>query len=140
MSTSFAAAQWKPERISGDDVGAQRSMPFLAQVPEPHRLPAALVASTPLSGSFTHCLLICGKTDEDIAKAIHVSKGYMSKLLRSLWVSQLKRFLRFMRETHCISPLQVLAYEMGCELIVKASQSAEIAALKARLQDLERAA
>jgi hypothetical protein len=116
---SLHATQWKPEETSGNAVVTQRDFGGVAQVKEYRRLPAELVAHTPLAGAFNHCLLHAGMTDEEVAKKIHISKGYMSKLLRSIWVAQLKRLIRFMRETRCIAPLQVMAHEVGCDVVMR---------------------
>jgi hypothetical protein len=46
----------------------------------------------------------------------------------------------FMRATGSLAPLQWLAAQMGCEVVLQDSRAADVAALKARLLELERAA
>jgi hypothetical protein len=71
------------------------------------------------SGAVNECLRADGRDDQEIATAIHISKGYMSKLIRSVWAAQIKRLVAFMKETRCAAPLQKIADEMGYELRAK---------------------
>lgn len=48
--------------------------------------------------------------------------------------------MKFMQITQSLAPLQWLAAQVGCELVKKDRRAAEVAALKARLQELELAA
>lgn len=56
------------------------------------------------------------RTDHGIAKAIGVSKGYMSKWISSVGAEQLGRFARFCLTTGHVGPIQKLADELGFEL------------------------
>jgi len=62
------------------------------------------------------------RTDQQIAKAIGASKGYMSKWLGSVGAEQLGRFARFCEETGHIGPLQKVVYDLGFELKPKRSR------------------
>lgn len=51
-----------------------------------------------------------------------------------------KRLVAFMRVTNSLAPLQWMALQMGCELVVRDAQAARIAELQAELQQLTRGA
>lgn len=42
--------------------------------------------------------------------------------------------------THSLGPVQWMADQLGCDLVQRDSRAAEVAALRQRLQDLERVA
>lgn len=46
----------------------------------------------------------------------------------------------FMRATNSLAPLQWMATQMGCDLVPMDARAAEVAALRQRLNELERAA
>lgn len=56
------------------------------------------------------------RTDQQIAKAIGTSKGYMSKWLGSVGAEQLGRFAKFCITTGHVGPIQKVAHELGFEL------------------------
>lgn len=64
----------------------------------------------------------------------------MSKVLHGTAGIYGRRLVKFMQATGSLAPLQWLAEQMGCEVVAKDSRAAEVAALKARLQELERVA
>mgnify|MGYP003544788334 FL=1 len=51
-----------------------------------------------------------------------------------------RRLVKFMQATGSLAPLQWLAEQVGCEVVPQDARAAEVAALKARLHELERAA
>lgn len=116
MERSLAAGQWKPGNTAGNHVVSQRDMGGVAQVRPLHALEPHIVAHGTFAGMLNECLRHDGREDQEIAAAIHISKGYLSKLLRSAWSAQAKRLIDFMRETRCVAPLQWLADQMGFEL------------------------
>lgn len=111
---------WKPADTEGNRVVTQRDFGGVAPVAL-HTLDASLIARCTFTGALTECLRHDGRDDQEIARAIHISKGYLSKLLRSVWAAQITRLTRFMRETRCAAPLQKIADEMGFELRPKKS-------------------
>lgn len=62
-----------------------------------------------------------------------VVRGFKKRLVRSFY--ELRS-----RATQSLAPLQWIAREMGCEVVVRDSRAAEVAALRARLTELEHAA
>jgi hypothetical protein len=81
-----------------------------------------------------------GLDDYEAADRLGISHGYMSKVLHGTAGLYGRRLVRFMRATGSLAPLQWLAAQMGCEVVLQDSRAAEVAALKARLLELERAA
>lgn len=79
-----------------------------------------------------------GSDDFEIADGISVSHSYMSKILKGTAGLYGNRLVRFMRETRCLAPLQWIAHQMGCDVVQRDSRAAEMAALEARLRELER--
>lgn len=51
-----------------------------------------------------------------------------------------KRLVAFMRVTHSLAPLQWMAEQMGCDVVMRDTRAAEVAALKERLRELGKAA
>lgn len=140
MAASVQPEQWKREETGGNHRAIQRDFGGVVVVGEPHRLANHLIARASFSGCLHECVRNDGRTDDEIAKAISISKSYMSKFLRGVGESWAKRLVRFMRETNCIAPLQWMADQMGCDVVERDSRAAEVAALRARLADLEKAA
>lgn len=139
MERSLVPHQWKPEEISGNQMVSQRDIGGVCIAPKPHELPTSVVSKMAFAGALNECLRHDGRSDEVIAKEIHISKGYMSKLLRAVWAAQVKRLVLFMRETNCIAPLQWIAHQVGCDVVVRSAQQARIARLEAELAEARRA-
>jgi len=81
-----------------------------------------------------------GLDDCEIADRIGISKGYYSRLSRkagSLWAS---RVVKFCQVTGSNAPIRWMAGQIGYDLVARDARAAEVAALKQRLQELERAA
>lgn len=64
----------------------------------------------------------------------------MSKVLHGTAGLYGRRLVKFMQSTGSLAPLQWLAHQVGCEVVPQDARAAEVAALKARLLELERAA
>ena len=118
----------------------QAEMPFLAVVKAPSLISADLAARLSDIGALRLAVQESGHDDYEIADSVGISHGYMSKVLKGTAGLYGKRLVKFMRQTNNLAPLQWLAEQMGCDVVQRDSRSAEVAALKARLQELERAA
>lgn len=140
MVTSLSLDQWKPADTAGNHRASQRDFGGVVEVPEPHRIAVELLARVSFSGCLHECMRHDGRTDDEIGRAIHISKGYMSKFLRSVGETWAKRLVRFMRETNCIAPLQKMADDMGCDVVLRSSKEARIRQLEAQLAETRRAA
>lgn len=117
----------------------QREMPFFAAVGlrEAHSEHLGRMSD---AGAMRYAIHESGLDDYEAADRLGISHGYMSKVLHGTAGLYGRRLVRFMQATGSLAPLQWLAEQMGCEVVVKDSRAAEVAALKARLQELERAA
>lgn len=133
---SVRLTEWKPEASAGKRTQAE--MPFIAKVAMPHLLEPDVLARTSFSGALVAAVNHCGKDDFEIADEIPVSHGYMSKFIRGIGQTWAKRIVKFMRVTQSLAPLQWIAHEMGCDLVVRHKVSAEVAALRSRLAEIER--
>lgn len=140
MQSSLSPVEWKPGDTSGNQLVTQREIPCLALVREPHALSPTVIARCTFSGALNECVRHDGRDDNKICADLHISAGYMSKFLRSVGEAWARRMVLFMRTTNCIAPLQKLADEMGCDVVVRASQSARIAHLEAELAQARRSA
>lgn len=140
MQSTVSATEWKPVDSAGNRRAIQRDFGGVCEVPQPRTLPAPVLARCSFSGCLHECVRGDGRTDEQIALAINISAGYMSKFLRSVGEAWARRLVKFMRETNCIAPLQKLADDMGCELVMRSSREARIRELEAQLTDMRRSA
>jgi transcriptional regulator with XRE-family HTH domain len=136
MDRSVFPTNWKPEETNGNCT--QLAMPLIGEVPTPQVLGQQIVKATTFNGCLAAAVLHCGMDEQEIAKRIHISKGYMSKFLSGVAQVWAKRLLAFMRVTGSLAPLQWLADQMGCELLIKNEVARERDELRARLAELDR--
>ena len=129
---SVRPTEWKPEATAGKRTQAE--MPFIAEVAMPHLLEYAVLVKSSFSGALVAAVNHSGMDDFEVADEIPVSHGYMSKFIRGIGQTWAKRIVKFMRVTQSLAPLQWLAHEMGCELVVRESREARIRALERQLQ------
>lgn len=138
MDRTFPPGDWQPQATAGK--GSQVAMPFLGVVPASQLLPAPVLASATFNGCLIEAARHSGLEDQEIADAIHICHGYMSRFMRGVAQQWAKRLVAFMRVTRSLAPLQWMAREMGCELVVRDMQQARIAELQAELMQLQRGA
>lgn len=136
MDRSFAPTEWKPIASAGNHT--QVSLPLIGAVPRQHLLEELLVQRATFSGVLNEACKHSGMEDQDIADAIHISHGYMSRFVRGVGQQWARRLVAFMRVTNSLAPLQWIADQMGCEITVRNAISAELAAARARVAELER--
>lgn len=136
MDRSFARTEWKPEDSTGKHT--QVPMPFISEVPGAQVLSMAVVAQASFNGCLNEAARHSGKEDQEIADEIHISHGYMSKFMRGVAQSWAKRLVAFMRSTNSLAPLQWIAHQVGCEVVVRDAVTRERDILKARLAELDR--
>jgi hypothetical protein len=117
----------------------QREMPFFAAVDMREGNSAHLSRMTD-SGAMRFAIHESGMDDYEAADSLGISHGYMSKVLHGTAGLYGRRLVRFMQITQSLAPLQWLAMQVGCEVVKRDSRAAEVASLRARLQELERAA
>lgn len=138
MDRSFDRFEWKPEESSGKH--SQVAMPFLGAVPSMHVMDAVHIARATFSGSLNEAAKHSGMEDNQIADLIHISHGYMSKFMRAVGEQWAKRLVAFMRRTQSLAPLQWIADQMGCDVVVRSSKEARIRELESALAEARRAA
>jgi hypothetical protein len=140
MHQSFAAFDRKLPATAGTH--SQRELQIHSEAPPAQRLqllPAVALTEATFTGVLGFALIQAGAEQRDVARAVHVSEGYMSRFLSSLGEQWAKRLVRFMRATRCLGPLQWLADQVGCEIVQRDARAAEVAALQARVAELQRA-
>lgn len=111
-------------------------MPFLGLCRPPEAAPAEFIGAATHVGAIRYASQRSGFDDFEIADKLAISHGYMSKVLKGtagLWGP---RLVRFMRVTGSVAPLQWLADQMGCEVTLRDTRAAEVAALQSRLREL----
>lgn len=110
MGASLSSKWRKPV-----DTGANPAQPEETEF-DLEQLDQRQIEAFDLSRCLTEAMRHDPRTDQKIAKAIGVSKGYMSKWLNSVGAEQLGRFARFCLTTGHVGPIQKLADELGFEL------------------------
>jgi transcriptional regulator with XRE-family HTH domain len=119
---------------------AQREMPFFAAVQAPQIAPAEFITRSSWEGSIRYSTQRSGMDDYEIADRLHISHGYMSKVLKGTAGLYGTRLVRFMKLTGSLAPLQWLADQMGCDLVQRDPAKARIAELERELNELKRVA
>lgn len=116
-------------------VHSQREMAFLAEVRGAEAAPLSFISKSSDIGSIRYAAQRCGMDDYEIAEALHISPGYMSKVMKGTAGFYGLRLVRFMRITGSLAPLQWLADQMGCELVQRDPAKARIQALERELEE-----
>lgn len=80
------------------------------------------------------------RLDQQIADELHICAGYMSRFMRGVAQQWARRMVAFMRATNSLAPLQWMASQMGCDVVVRSSREARIRELESELQEIRRAA
>lgn len=138
MTSTVPAIEWKAKESTGKC--SQSEMAFFATVRAPVAMPMEFVSKASFNGCLNDAARNSGMEDQDIADRIHISHGYMSRFMRGVGQQWAKRLVNFMHVTQSIAPLQWIADQMGCDVVQRDSRAAEVAALKQRLNELEKAA
>lgn len=136
MDRSVHPTEWKPEASTGNL--SQSALALIGEVPKPATLEMFVVRQASFSGVLNHAAKHSGMEDWDIADKIHISHGYMSKFMRTVGQQWAKRLIAFMRVTNSLAPLQWMAHQMGCEVVVLNELQRERDELRARLADIDR--
>lgn len=134
MDRSLKPAEWKPQETTGKHwkaglPGLDASGGDIQDV----QLDERAGFSKALTDAATHADL----DHYQIADRIHISHGYMCKFMRGVGEQWAKRLVAFMRVTGSIAPLQWVADQMGCDVTVRHVLSAELAAARAKVAELE---
>lgn len=135
MDRTVLEVEWKPKEITGNRW--QVDAPPLGPESLPTVLEGFVLDRVSFSGALNEAAKTSGKDDLSIAAEIHISPGYMSRAMRGVWQQWAKRLIAFMRATNSRAPLQWLAHQVGCDVVIRSSREAEIAALREQLRALE---
>jgi hypothetical protein len=133
MDCSVQRVEWKPEASAGKHSQAE----LLGPPSGPTLLDAFVLVRATFNGSLNESVRRSGKEDQQIADEIHISPGYMSRFMRGVGQQWAKRLVAFMHATNSRAPLQWIAHQVGCEVVMKDSKAAELAALRNRVRELE---
>lgn len=139
MSTNVGRVDRQPQATTGNR--SQRELQILGVAPPAQQLqalPTGVLAASSFNDLLAHAALHAELDHEEIARRIHISKGYMSRFLNGVAYQWAKRLVNFMNVTGSLAPLQWIADQMGCDITVRSALSAELAAARARVAELER--
>jgi hypothetical protein len=135
---SLRPAEWKGQDSSGKDSTDQRALALLGAVPPMGFADMDFVGRSSWEGTMRYAVQRSGKDDYEVADDVGISHGYICKILKGTAGLYGRRLVRFMQHTQCLAPLQWLADQVGCDIVPRSSQAAEIARLRAALYALER--
>jgi hypothetical protein len=125
--------EWKPLASAGK----HSQVPELGPASPPTLLDVFVLERATFNGALNESVRRSGKEDQQIADEIHISPGYMSRFMRGVGQQWAKRLVAFMQVTNSRAPLQWIAHQVGCEIVLKDSRAIEVAALRAKLRELE---
>ena len=131
LDRTVSLVEAKPKEITGNHWSAEA--PPLGPESLPTVLDAPVLARVSFSGALNQAAKDSGLEDQMIAEKIHISAGYMSRAMRGVWQTWAKRLIAFMRVTNSRAPLQWLAHQVGCDLVIRSSREARIRELEAQL-------
>lgn len=132
MSFIFAPTEGKPKETAGNRT--QLALGLGGEVPQERMSAMPFIEAASFSGVLVSSVMLSGFDDQDLAEKLHISKGYMSRFIREAGEAWAKRLVRFMRHTGSLAPLQWLADQMGCDVVVRSSQAALIKELEEKLK------
>lgn len=135
MDRSFEPAEWKPQETAGKHWKADRAV--TTHGPAGEVLELELIERAGFSRTLSEAAMHADLDHYQIADRIHISHGYMAKFMRGVGEQWAKRLIAFMRVTNSIAPLVWLADQMGCDVTVRHKISAELAAARAKVAELE---
>jgi hypothetical protein len=136
MNASFAVPNWKDQESTGKD--SQGGLPLIGEVPTIASADPSFIGRSSWEGACRYAAQRCGMDDYEIADEIGISHGYICKVLKGTAGLYGRRLIKFMRATRSLAPLQWLADQMGCDVVLRSSQAAEIARLRRELAEAER--
>jgi len=144
MASTVHPSQWKPAEPAGHGwISDTRPLPLHSEAPPPQSfrlLPASVLTGATFSNVLQHAALFSGCDQVQLAKAVFISKSYMTKFLGGVGERWAKLLVRFIRETQCLGALQWIANEVGCEVVVRDAARSELEQLRALVARMERAA
>lgn len=129
---AHVGSYWAVPHLAAPDPGPEH----LGPPPAPMLLEPVVLARVSFSGALNEAAKWSGKDDLTIAAEIHISPGYMSRAMRGVWQQWAKRLVAFMRATNNRAPLQWLAHQVGCEIVLHSAREARLRQLEAEIREL----
>lgn len=136
MDRSLKPTEWKPQTSAGKHT--QVPLALIGEVPIAQELSITVIERASFNGCLNEAVRHSGLEDQEIADQIHISHGYMSRFMRGVAQQWARRLVAFMRTTSSLAPLQWIAHQVGCEVVVRDAVMRERDILKARLAELDR--
>lgn len=135
MDRSVSLTEWKPQASAEKrwQVAPLGAVPELGAESPPTLLDVFVLARISFNGALNEAARNSGKEDQAIADEIHISHGYMSRFMRGVGQQWARRLVAFMHSTNSRAPLQWIAHQVGCDVVLRSSQAARIASLEAAL-------
>lgn len=141
MSTNFHPIDRQPPATTRQHSQLELSIHAVMPGPRAMRLlPAGAISGSSFSNVLALAVVQAEISQEDIAAAMHICNGYMSRFMHGVSQQWAKRLVMFMRATNNLGPLQWLAEQLGCDLVQRDTRAAEVAELRQRLHELGHAA
>jgi predicted XRE-type DNA-binding protein len=119
----------KPE-ASTQQHSTQREIATVCVVQAPRAADMEFISRSSWDGAMRYAVQRSGMDDYEVADAMHVSHGHMSKVMKGTAGFWGARLVKFMRVTESIAPLQWLADQMGCDIVRRAPLESEVERLK----------
>jgi transcriptional regulator with XRE-family HTH domain len=139
MESTVLQTEGKPRATVANH--SQRNLSIHAEAPPAQpmqQIPHGPLVTSSFSDVLAHAALHAELDHEEIAERMHISKGYMSRFMNGVAQNWAKRLIKFMRETNSLAPLQWMAEQMGCDVVLRDREAAKIAALEAQLAEMKR--
>lgn len=114
----------------------QREMYPVLPVPAPHMADESFICAASWEGALRYCVQRSGLDQYEIADALHISHGYMAKVLKGTATLSGWRLIRFQQITQCVAPAQWMAFHSGASLTMRDPAAARIAELERELCQL----
>jgi len=138
MGQSFARSEWKDRDSRGKDSTDQGHLALIGEVPSPIPADSSFISAASWVGVMRYAAQRSGDDDFEIADDVGISHSYMCKVLKGTAGLYGPRLVRYMRRTQSLAPLQWLADQVGCDVVLRSKQSARIAELESALRDAKR--
>ena len=114
MQASLAGINRKPPKTTGNHSKERRRRPRF-QLPRLERIER--IQDVEWDEVMRDAVHKSGMSDYEVADSIPLSHGHMSKVLKGTAGLFGDRFVRYMRITGSLGPLQWLADQMGCDIV-----------------------
>ena len=137
MDRSFPLTNPKDRDRPGKVSTAQSGESAVTELPPMQLADLEFIRTCSWDAALRYAVQRSGSDDYEIADDIAISHGYMSKVLKGTAGLYGPRLIKFMRRSRHLAPLQWIAEHVGAEVVLRDRRAAEVAALRARLVELQ---